>query len=44
MSNTELECEVLRLRALLAEVYTALLAAGWRDDTLVKRVKEATKP
>ena len=35
--------ENARLRILLADVHTALLAAGWRDDELLARVKEEVK-
>lgn len=33
------EAEVRALRALLGDIHTALIAAGWRDDELVQRVK-----
>ena len=42
ISRTELEAEIYRLRALIAEIRTALMAAGWRDDQLLRRLKDAT--
>ncbi len=41
MSATEDQAEIFRLRSLLADIHTALLASGWRDDQLIKRVKNA---
>lgn len=38
-SQTELEAENFRLRALLVEVRTALITAGWRDDELLRRLR-----
>ena len=43
-SRTELEAENFRLRALLVEVRTALLAAGWHDDDLLKRLRQEITP
>jgi hypothetical protein len=33
--------EINRLRALLGEVDTALLVGGWKEDSLIRRVKAA---
>lgn len=45
MSLTELEAENFRLRAMVAEIYTAMLAAGWHEekDKLLQRVPEEAK-
>ncbi len=39
-SPTELQAENHRLRALLVEVRTALIAAGWHEDELLKRLRD----
>lgn len=41
-SQLELVAENDRLRRLLADVHTALLASGWHDDELIRRVKVET--
>ncbi len=43
-SHTELQAENFRLRALLVEVRTALIAAGWSDDDLLKRLRAEIAP
>ena len=41
-SQLELVAENDRLRRLMADVHTALLASGWHDDELIRRVKTET--
>lgn len=43
-SPTELQAENFRLRALLVEVRTALIAAGWNDDQLMQRLRAELAP
>lgn len=43
-SPTELQAENFRLRALLVEVRTALIVAGWNDDKLMQRLREEIAP
>jgi long-subunit acyl-CoA synthetase (AMP-forming) len=40
---TDAQLEVAELRHLLADVRVGLVAAGWRDDALVLRVKQASE-
>lgn len=35
------EAELEEMRGLLAEVYHAMVRAGWRDDDLLERVRKA---
>ena len=43
-SQLELVAENDRLRALLADIYCAMLASGWHEDALIVRVRaEMTK-
>ena len=36
--------EVAALRVILADVHTALIAAGWHDDELIARVRASKMP